>query len=103
MKTVEELLQLPMAGGTQTIEQARQELIAKIGENVQVRRLKQMHSDGFIGSYLHGNRIGVLVAMTRREPDLARDLAMHIAATNPQAIDSEHVPRILLPANGKFL
>jgi elongation factor Ts len=96
VKTVEELLQLSMADGTQTIEQVRQELIAKIGENVQVRRLKQMHSEGFIGSYLHGNRIGVLVALTRREPELARDLAMHIAATNPQALDSEHVSADLI-------
>lgn len=96
VKTVEELLQLPMADGTQTIEQVRQELIAKIGENVQVRRLKQMHSDGFIGSYLHGSRIGVLVALTRREPELGRDLAMHVAASNPQALDSEHVPADLI-------
>jgi elongation factor Ts len=96
VKTVEELLQLPMADGAQTIEQVRQALIAKIGENVQVRRLKQMHSDGFIGSYLHGTRIGVLVALTRHEPELARDLAMHIAATNPQALDSEHVSADLI-------
>ena len=96
VKTVEELLQLPMADGASDDRTSRQEFIAKIGENVQVRRLKQMHADGFIGSYLHGNRIGVLVALTRREPELARDLAMHIAATNPQALDSEHVSADLI-------
>lgn len=95
-KTVEELLQKPYGAGNQSIEQARQELIAKIGENVQVRRLKSVHSDGFIGSYLHGNRIGVLVAISRHEPELARDLAMHIAATNPQAIDANQVPADLI-------
>jgi elongation factor Ts len=95
-KTVEELLQLPLGSGSKTVEQVRQELIAKIGENVQIRRLKQVQSEGFIGSYLHGSRIGVLVALTRREPELARDLAMHIAATNPQAIDANHVSADLI-------
>lgn len=91
VKNAEELLLLPLGAGAQSIDQARQELGAKIGENVQVRRVRCVHSDGFIGSYLHGGRIGVLVAITRREPELARDLAMHIAATNPQAIDADHV------------
>ncbi len=90
------LLQLPMAGTNKSIDATRQELIAKLGENVQVRRIKFIHTEGLIGSYLHGNRIGVLVAITRREPELARDLAMHIAAANPQAIDSDHVPADLI-------
>lgn len=87
---VEDLLQ-SQGSDKKTIDQVRQELIAKIGENVQVRRVKVLHTDGFIGSYLHGGRIGVLVAITQRQPELARDLAMHIAATNPQAIDADHV------------
>lgn len=88
---LDKLLQLPLATEGKTIEEARHELIAKIGENVQLRRLKLIKSDGFVGSYLHGGRIGVLVAITCQEPALARDLAMHIAATNPQAIDAQHV------------
>lgn len=95
-KSVEELLQLPYGSGSQPIEQARETLIAKIGENVQVRRLKFIHSDGFIGSYLHGSRIGVLVAINRHEPELARDIAMHIAATNPQAVNADQVPADLI-------
>jgi len=85
-------LQLPFGAGDKTIEQVRQELIAKLGENIQLRRMKLMHSDGLIGSYVHGSRIGVLIAITTREPELARDLAMHIAASNPVAIDASQVP-----------
>ena len=93
---LEKLLALPYEAGQQTIDQVRQALIAKIGENVQVRRLRYLRSDGFIGSYLHGGRIGVLVAITRNEPELARDLAMHVAASNPQAIDATQVPANLV-------
>src|SRR5262249_23946191 len=92
VKTVDDLLKLPLGNGAQSIEQARAELSAKIGENIQIRRLRCLHSDGFIGSYLHGGRIGVLVAITKREPELARDIAMHIAAANPQAVDAARVP-----------
>ncbi|MBS0350652.1 MAG: elongation factor Ts [Proteobacteria bacterium] len=91
--SVDELLQLTMPGNGQSIDQARQELIAKVGENVQIRRMKLMHSDGLIGSYIHGSRIGVLVAINRQEAELARDIAMHVAATNPLAIDEAQVPQ----------
>lgn len=90
------LLQLPFGSGDQTIEHARQELITKVGENIQIRRVAALHSDGVVGCYLHGNRIGVLLALDRHEPDLARDLAMHIAASNPQAIDADGVPADLI-------
>lgn len=93
---LENLMTLALGADQKTIEQARQELIAKIGENVQIRRIKLVTSEGYIGSYLHGNRIGVLVAISRHEPELARDLAMHIAASNPQAVDASGVPEELV-------
>lgn len=89
---LEDLLASPLTAGGPSIEKACQELVAKIGENVQVRRVAYLHSDGMIGSYLHGGRIGALVAITKKEPEMGRDLAMHIAASNPQAIDSDRVP-----------
>lgn len=89
---VEALLALPYGNDANTIEAVRQELITKVGENVQVRRLRYLRSEGYIGSYLHGGRIGVLIAITGHQPELARDLAMHIAAANPLAIDADHVP-----------
>lgn len=96
VKDMNALLELPLVAGGKSIEASRQDLIAKIGENIQVRRVKLVQADGIVGSYLHGNRIGVLVALTKREPDLARDLAMHIAASNPQAIDASKVPAELI-------
>src|SRR5690606_10529070 len=80
-----------LAGSGLTVEQARQELVAKIGENIQVRRMERLHSEGVIGSYLHGSRIGVLVAMKNKDEELARDIAMHIAASRPMVVSPEQV------------
>ncbi len=88
--TVEELSSLTLGSG-QTVEQARQALIAKVGENIQVRRFEIVESDASIASYLHGDRIGVLID-SDADPDLARDIAMHVAAVNPQFVDQDSVP-----------
>jgi elongation factor Ts len=77
----------------QTVEQARQALVAKIGENIKLRRVKQLHSDGPIGFYLHGARIGVLVALKQGDETLAKDIAMHIAASRPLVINRDQVPQ----------
>lgn len=75
----------------QTLEQARQELVHKIGENVNIRRVEYRTSPGTLGAYIHGGRIGVLVALDKDEKELAKDVAMHIAASNPSAIDQSNV------------
>ena len=75
-----------------TVEQARTDLIAKIGENVSVRRMQTVSADGVIASYTHGARIGVVVALTGGDEALARDVAMHVAAMNPQYISEADVP-----------
>lgn len=75
-----------------SMEEARQALVAKIGENIQVRRMTRMQTEGVIGDYVHGGRIGVLVNLEGGDADLARDVAMHIAAMNPQFIDTDDVP-----------
>ena len=82
------LLALPYAQGL-TVEEARRELVAKIGENIQVRRLALIQTKGTLGSYLHGDRIGVLINLTKGTPELAKDLAMHIAASKPQVVKGE--------------
>jgi len=74
-----------------TVEEARQWLVAKVGENVQVRRLVRVDSNR-VGAYVHGGRIGVLVAMKGGSDDLARGVAMHIAAMNPPYVSPDHVP-----------
>ncbi|MBA2649622.1 MAG: elongation factor Ts [Legionella sp.] len=75
-----------------TIEEARQQLVAKIGENIKVRRLARVHAQsGVVGYYLHGSRIGVLVALKNGDETLAKDIAMHIAANRPMVINREQV------------
>ncbi|MGV8931750.1 MAG: translation elongation factor Ts [Luteimonas sp.] len=75
-----------------TVEETRAELIAKVGENVQVRRMARVDSANNIAAYVHGDRIGVLVELKGGDADLARGLAMHIAAMNPPHIKAADVP-----------
>ena len=78
--------------GGETVEEARAAVISKVGENVQVRRMARIDSTDTIGAYVHGGRIGVLVAMKGGNDELARGIAMHIAAMNPPYISPAHVP-----------
>jgi elongation factor Ts len=80
-----------IVGAQITIEQARQELVAKIGENIKIRRVEMISCDGVIGSYLHGARIGVLVALKNGTEALAKDIAMHVAASRPTVISRDQV------------
>jgi len=79
-------------GDGRTVETARTELIAKVGENIGVRRIERVESDGVISSYTHGARIGAVVALDGGDEALARDIAMHVAAINPAHIDESEVP-----------
>ena len=78
------------SGGT--VEEARAAVIAKVGENVQIRRMVRIDSANTVAGYLHGGRIGVLVELKGGSADLARGLAMHIAAMNPPHIAEKDVP-----------
>jgi elongation factor Ts len=75
-----------------TVEEARQALVAKVGENVQVRRLVRIDSANRVAAYVHGGRIGVLVETRGGADDLGRGIAMHVAAMNPPFISPDHVP-----------
>ncbi len=78
------------SGGT--VESARTDLIAKIGENISVRRVATVESSGSLGHYTHGAKIGAVVALEGGDEELARDIAMHVAAINPTCIDESGVP-----------
>lgn len=78
--------------GGDTVEQARQNLIAKIGENITLRRMTAMQAADHVGAYLHGGRIGVLVNLKGGDANLAKDIAMHIAASRPKVVLPEQVP-----------
>jgi len=91
---VEALLNQPLHEGEETtINTAREALISKIGENMNVRRFTRFESaNGVIVSYRHGVRIGVLVEIEGGDAALGKDVAMHVAATNPLCVDADGVP-----------
>jgi elongation factor Ts len=76
----------------ETIDERRRELIAKIGENLSVRRFAVLSSAGQVSAYVHGTRIGALVAIEGGDATLARDVAMHVAASNPRYVGVADVP-----------
>ena len=86
-----------------SLELARQALVSKIGENVQVRRIARISGNGNIGAYVHGGRIGALVNMEGGSEELAHDIAMHVAALNPEFIDVDDVPADVLEKEKQFL
>lgn len=84
-------------GSDQTVEEARLALVTKVGENVQLRRVQ--HTSGnaaYVGTYLHGARIGVVVELDTVNEDLARDIAMHVAASRPLVVSPDKVPQDLI-------
>ena len=92
--SVEELLE-------KGLEESRQALVQKIGENVNLRRLKRLNfenaNQGIVESYVHNNsKIGVLISLTGGDEALAKDVAMHIAAVNPMVVRPEDVPEEIL-------
>jgi elongation factor Ts len=90
---VAKLLTLPMAGDSASVDEARKALIAKVGENINIRRIAITNAGAAsVGSYLHGNRIGVCVELDVDNADLAKDIAMHIAASKPLVVSPDEVP-----------
>ena len=75
-----------------SIDETRRALIAKIGENISVRRFTTVEAPAVVGAYLHGNRIGALVAMKSGDDAVAKDIAMHVAAINPARVSAADVP-----------
>lgn len=92
---VEKLAALSTTDG-ETVEEARNNLIQKIGENIQVRRAAILTSEGLVGSYVHGGKIGVLVALSGGDAEVAKDVAMHVAAVSPQVVTPDQVDQELL-------
>ncbi len=87
---VEALSALPTASG-ESIDAVRRALIAKIGENISIRRFQVIEAAAVVGAYLHGTRIGALVAMKSGDEAVAKDIAMHVAAINPVRVSAADV------------
>lgn len=87
----DDLLATKLANG-QTVDETRRNLIAKLGENITVRRFQKYQTDaGGTACYLHGNKIGVIVELTAANPELGKDIAMHIAASKPVCVSDDQV------------
>lgn len=87
---------MPLGGGA-SVEAARTALIAKIGENIGIRRFVRLAAaEGAVSHYLHGNRIGVLVQLNGGDGELGRDLAMHVAASRPMCVSRDQLPPAVL-------
>jgi len=100
--TVEALLALK--DGEQTLEELRRVFVAKAGENTTIRRFEVVEkSGGAIAQYLHGARIGVVVALSAGDADLAKDIAMHVAASSPRYLDAAAVPADVIDAERKII
>lgn len=89
--SLEALLEMPLDDGGVSVDEARKELIAKLGENMNVRRFTLVETNGVLGAYLHGSRIGVLVEMQGGNEELAKDIAMHVAASRPVCVSEDEV------------
>ncbi len=96
--SVGELLEQPLHEGEDTtVNQAREALISKIGENMNVRRFERFATgDGLLASYRHGVRIGVVVELAGGDEAMGKDIAMHVAASNPVCVSADEVPADLL-------
>jgi elongation factor Ts len=91
------LSEMTLDGSSETIEEARKAKIAKIGENMQLRRFQLLTSEnGGFGCYMHGARMGVMVEMVNGNDELIKDVAMHIAASNPLCVSEADVPADVL-------
>ncbi|MCB1917851.1 MAG: elongation factor Ts [Rhodocyclaceae bacterium] len=88
--------------GDKTVEEVRTALVGKIGENMSIRRFVRVEAEGNVASYVHGSRIGVLVDLVGGDEQLGKDLAMHIAASKPKALDASGVPADLLDAERRI-
>lgn len=92
---------VPVEG--KSFDEARRELIAKIGENMGVRRFAVVNGKGKLASYLHGTRIGVVVDVEGGDEELARDIAMHVAASKPQFVNADEVPGDIMAKEKEIL
>lgn len=99
---VDALLALEVDG--ETLDTQRRTLVAKLGENIAVRRFDVVEAaGGALGHYLHGSRIGVVVALSNGDDALAKDLSMHVAASRPRFIDESEVPADVLATERKVI
>jgi elongation factor Ts len=96
VETDEQLQSMKLADGS-IVDDVRRSLIAKLGENITIRRFVKYHTEqGGTASYLHGSKIGVIVELAKPDSELGKDIAMHIAASKPECVSEDQVPAELI-------
>ncbi|MGH8288704.1 MAG: translation elongation factor Ts [Steroidobacteraceae bacterium] len=101
-QTLDALLRAKL-DGAETIEERRRLLVAKIGENIGVRRFALLSTPQHLGAYTHGTRIGTLVALKGGDAHLAHDLALHVAASNPRYLSQREIPAEVMSKEREIL
>jgi elongation factor Ts len=100
---IEALMGMASPAGNGTIAETREALVSKLGENMNIRRFDRFETSGLIGSYVHGRKIGVIVVMEGGDETLAKDIAMHVAASKPQYVSKDEVPTDVIEKEKEIL
>ena len=87
----------------ENIEEYRKYVISKLGENITIRRFQRIKIDGQIGSYIHGTKIASLVMIDANDAELAKDLAMHVAASKPEYLSTSDIPQEIIKEEARIL
>ena len=102
IENIDQLLNSSISG-FERVEDFRKSVVAKLGENITIRRFARIFYQGTFGSYIHGNKIAALVDLDIDDKDLAKNLAMQVAASKPQYIDQTDIPKEIIDGESRIL
>ena len=102
IESIDQLLNSSISG-FERVEDFRKSVVAKLGENITIRRFARIFYQGTLGSYIHGNKIAALVDLDIDDKDLAKNLAMQVAASKPQYIDQTDIPKEIIDGESRIL
>ena len=102
IENIDQLLDCSISG-FERVEDFRKSVVAKLGENITIRRFARIFYQGTFGSYIHGNKIAALVDLDIDDKDLAKNLAMQVAASKPQYIDQTDIPKEIIDGESRIL
>ncbi len=102
IENIDQLLDCSISG-FERVEDFRKSVVAKLGENITIRRFARIFYQGTLGSYIHGNKIAALVDVDIDDKNLAKDLAMHVAASKPKYIVQTDIPKAIIDEESRIL
>ena len=102
IENIDQLLDCSISG-FERVEDFRKSVVAKLGENITIRRFTRIFYQGTLGSYIHSNKIAALVDLDINDKNLAKDLAMHVAASKPQYIAQTDIPKEIIDEESRIL